>query len=124
MDIKQLSDLQKNNRVEVLELLELFSSEYQQKDYQEKVPMVNVPNELFNQWEDCYELPLAHEWHKQAYTNEEYLALQVFNVIVQKVASKTPQCLPALSDFIGTPEWQVLKEAALSAIKAFKQHKT
>lgn len=120
MNIEQLSDLQKNNRVEALELLELFSSEYEQRDYQEKVPIVNVSDELFNQWEDCYELPLAHEWHKLTYTNEEYLALQVFNATVQKVASSTPQCLPSLSDFIGTSEWQALRDAALSAIKAFK----
>jgi hypothetical protein len=124
MDIEQLSDLQKNNRVEALELLELFSSEYEQRDYQEKVPIVNVPDELFNQWEDCYELPLSHAWHKQAYTNEEYLALRVFNGTVQKVASRTPQCLPALPDFIGASEWHALKDAALSAIKAFKYRKT
>ncbi len=120
MGIEQLSDLQKNNRVEALELLELFSSEYEQRDYQEKVSIVNVPDELFNQWEDCYEIPLFHEWHKRAYTNEEYLALQVFNLTVQEVASRTPQCMPALEDFIGSPEWQSIKDAALSAIKAFK----
>ena len=54
------------------------------------------------------------------FAHQFFQALWVFNVTVQTVASKTPQCLPALSDFIGAPEWQALKDAALLATKALK----
>ncbi len=112
-------ELRKNNRIEVQELLELFSSDVEQLDYQEKVPFVNVPDELFNQWEDCYILPIDQDWHKTAYSQEEHTALKEFNAKLEEVSSQTPQSLPALEEFITTEEWKKLKSAALIAIQAF-----
>lgn len=119
--MNDLRDLQKTNRIEVKELLELFSSEVEQLNYQEKVPYINVPDELFNQWEDCYILPIDQGWHKNTYSEEEHFALKKFSETIEQISSETTQCLPELDEFMKTTEWKALKSGALIAIKAFKK---
>ena len=57
MDTSRREQLKINFRKEVFEVLELIASKEEQLDYQAKVPIAYVSAELFNQWNDCYQLP-------------------------------------------------------------------
>lgn len=103
-------------RTRVMETLTLLASEEKQRKYQLDVPGVNVPAELFNQWDDCY-FPEDSSF-RAAFLAGEMEALARFDEALNRVSSDTPQELPALEEFLTTHAWQGLSTAARDALSA------
>jgi hypothetical protein len=108
--------LKTNFRKEVFEVLELISSKEKQLDYQAKVPIAYVSAELFNQWDDCYQIPKEQDWYKEAFSKEELRILQEFDEAFEDVSKETPQNPPDIHNFVKTPEWERLSNAAAIAL--------
>ena len=109
-------------RNRIMEYLQLVSSAAQQKDYQRRVPDVNVPTELICSWEDW--MPVeegAQGFAPPVYSAEECEAIGRYGRSWEAVAAATPEEIPSLEEFIGTPEWRRLKQTAEEALSVFQR---
>jgi hypothetical protein len=109
-----MSEIAEPLRTRVLEVLALVADEDAQRRYQAAVPHVDVPAELFNQWEESF-FPRDCQF-QSAFADEELDALRRFDVIMREVSAKTPRQLPALDVFITTDAWRELSMAARVAL--------
>ena len=109
-----MNDLAMLMRARVLETLTLLASKEKQREYQRTVPHVDVPAELFNQWEDCY-FPEDADF-RSGFANPELDVLAHFDRVLNQVCDDTPQDLPALEEFLTTEAWQRLSDAARDAL--------
>lgn len=117
---KEVVEARIRNRI--MEYLQLVSSAAQQKDYQRRVPDVNVPTELICSWEDW--MPVeegAQGFAPPVYSAEEYEAIERYGLTWEAVAAVTPEEMPSLEEFIGMPEWERLKQAAEDVLSAFQR---
>jgi hypothetical protein len=110
-----MSELADRLRARVLEVLALIGDREAQRKYQENVPHVDVPAELFNQWEESF-FP-ADDQFRSAFNDAELDALRRFDLIVDEVSAQTPKQLPPLDAFIRTDAWQRLSEGARAALR-------
>ena len=102
-------------------MLDLISSKDEQLDYQAKVPIAYVSAELFNQWQDCYQIPKDQDWYKEAFSEAELMIFQEFDEALEAVANDTPQNPPEINEFVKTPEWERLSGAAVIALGKLKK---
>ena len=116
MDTSRREQLKINFRKEVFEVLELIASKEEQLDYQAKVPVAYISAELFNQWNDCYQLPKDQDWYIEAFTKEELEILQEFDEALENISKITSENPPDIYDFVNTPEWALLSHAAVIAL--------
>ena len=116
MDTELREQLKTNFRKEVFEMLDLMSSKEEQLDYQAKAPIAHVSAELFNQWEDCYQIPKEQDWYNEAFTDGELSILKEFDEALEAVSNDTPQNPPDIHEFVNTPEWERLSNAASIAL--------
>lgn len=113
--LKEVVDTRIRNRI--MGYLQLVSSAAQQKDYQRRVPDVNVPTELICSWEDWMPVEKgAQEFAPPVYSAEEREAIDRYGRTWEAVAAATPKDMPSLKEFIGTPEWERLKQTAEEAL--------
>ena len=112
-----MKDLAVSMRARVLETLALLASEEMQREYQREVPHVDVPAELFNQWDDCY-FPEDKDF-QSGFVSAELAVLANFANVLNQVCDDTPQVLPALDEFLTTQAWRTLSDAAQDALSAF-----
>jgi hypothetical protein len=111
-----MTELSVPMRARVLETLSLIASEEKQREYQRAVPHVDVPAELFNQWEDCY-FPKDVDF-ASGFADSELVALAKFDAELNRVCDDTPRVLPALDQFLATEAWRALSTAARDALAA------
>ena len=109
-----MTELSKNMRARIMEAISLIASEEAQRKYQSAVPQVDVPAELFNQWEDCF-FPDDRAF-QEGFGAVEREALERFNDVLNQVCEETPQQLPNLDEFVTTASWRKLSEAARAAL--------
>lgn len=114
-----MDEISKRLRAHVLGVLALVSDEAAQRRYQARVPHVDVPAELFNQWDDVF-LPNDPRF-QGAFDASELDALRRFDAVVQTVSATTPQQLPPLEAFITTEAWRRLSDAARAALRELKE---
>lgn len=110
------SQLQRNFRKETFDTLKLIASKSEQLDYQTRVPIAHVSAELFCSWESCYQDVKDRDWYKGAFTRDEFLALNDFDLIFEQVCTGTFQDLPYITDFVQTKQWSKLSTAASEAL--------
>lgn len=109
-----MDELQVNIRQRIVDILNLIASKEDQIDYQRRAPGgVCVASELFNQWDDWYHPDGPH--FVRAFTLRELDALKLFNDVLEQVSRATPQILPPIEEFVQTPEWLMLADAAVIA---------
>jgi hypothetical protein len=114
-----MSELSDNFRARVLEILELVADAEAQRQYQASVPYVDVPAELFNQWEESF-FPASDQF-RAAFNDVELGALRRFDLVVNDVSTQTPKQLPALDAFVRTAAWQRLSDAARATLRDLKR---
>jgi hypothetical protein len=121
MDITLKEKLKQNFRQDVIEVLELISSKEKQLDYQKNVPIAYVSAELFNQWEDCYQIPREQKWYSEAFTEKELEVLAVFNRSLEHISACISKNPPDIAEFVEAPEWLDLSKAAIAALKRLNE---
>jgi hypothetical protein len=114
-----MNEISNAMRARLMDTLELISSEKSQREYQNAVPSVDVPAELFNQWEDCFFSDDVS--FRGAFSADEFEALDRFDSILNEICDETPKNLPALNEFIKTAWWQRLSHEASVALAALKK---
>jgi len=101
-------DLTRNN---VLGVIDLWTSEKCQLDYQKDVPIAQVSSELFCQWEDFY-YPDSSDF-KQAFDKDELEILAEFDKALNETADKTPENTLPIEEYIKTKEWIDMNKKAI-----------
>jgi hypothetical protein len=102
-------------RGRILEVLELISNDRAQLEYSRIAPHVDVPAELFNQWDDSYhpdELEFCHR-----FSSAELAAVATFDALANLIADETPQQLPPLGEFMKTSAWRQLSAGAARTLE-------
>lgn len=105
-------------RGRIFEVLALIADAEAQRQYQQNAPSIDVPAELFNQWDDSYH-PEDGGFRRQ-FDGAELLALRRFESVIDCVARETPQELPILEEFMRTDEWQRLAIGARETLTSLK----
>lgn len=101
-------------RDRLTDALTLISRADYQIEYQRRAP-VNVANQLFSQWEDWY-LPDDPDFLEE-FGERERAVLAEFATVMDQVADDTPPAMPSLEEFMATPEWVRLRDAAVLALR-------
>lgn len=110
-------------RNRVIDYLELVASLDEQRRYQAAVPLVHVPSELINQWEDWVrgsseQLPDA--FPSTVYSPAEVAAVASFHAVWDSVAARTPNPMPPLAELHQLPVWGEMTSAAQEALGVFR----
>jgi hypothetical protein len=108
-----MNEISEAMRTRLIETLALIASETAQRAYQNEVPDVDVPAELFNQWEDCF-------FPDDAMFRDGF-SFSELDQVLNEVCEETPTNLPVLDEFVKTPSWQKLSHAADAALSAMKK---
>ncbi len=113
--------LQQRVRNGIMDYLELAASIDEQRAYERRVPIAQVPNELINQWEDWVRYDDLDWYGAPVFSPDEAEAIRAFHGVWQAVADATPEPMPHTIDaLIGTPIWNRLVTAAQSALAVFE----
>ena len=115
-----LHSLKLRVRNNIIDYFEVASSAAEQREYERRVPIAQVPSEMINQWEDC--VPNADfDWYSMPeYSLDEQNMLRQFHSVWNYVVENTPYEMPyTVEDLIGTPVWQRLIDAAGDALHVF-----
>lgn len=109
-------------RNNIIDYLELASSPDQQREFERRVPIAHIPNEMINLWED--HVPDADfDWYSEPeFSLAEQSAIERFHGIWNSVADETPDVMPdTIETLIGTPVWQRLIDGATDALRIFQK---
>ena len=115
----QLVDQRIHNRI--IEELELLTSEKEQREYQQNVPIADVFYELFEQWDDSVlpDEPIQKFFHNPVYTEEEIQGIEYFDQKIDKIYNDIPEKNKVLDRFIGTAHWHELRNEAEKLLLIF-----
>jgi hypothetical protein len=107
-------------RNNIIDYLELASSPAEQREYERRVPIAHVPDEMIIGWEDCVP-DQDFEWYSPPeFSADERGAIERFTQVWETVADETPDPMPsAIESLIGTPVWQRLMDGARDALSVF-----
>lgn len=109
-------------RNRIIEYLEVAESFEVQRKYERDVPIVHVPYEVINQWEDWVARdPRQDPDMPGIYTSEEVEALCHYQAVWEAATTAVPDDYPALEMVQALPEWENLRSAAKSALGVFKK---
>lgn len=112
-----MTELQKNSRRNIIHTLRLFASKDEQLEFQRRVPFVDVSTEMFCQWDSVY--IINQQWFCSAYSSVELQAMANFKQILEEVYAAYEK-LPPIREFVLTPEWKRLSQAAAVALNSFE----
>ena len=107
-------------RNRVIEYLEMAASYEDQREYERNVPIAHIPSEVINQWEDNFPRGLHHyASDREAYTPDEFAALESFADVWRSTADAVPDDWPTLAEAQAMPEWSQLRQGAVKALAVF-----
>ncbi|WP_319480993.1 hypothetical protein [uncultured Draconibacterium sp.] len=109
---EEFIDLTRNN---VFGVIDLWASKESQLEYQRNVPIAQVSDELFCQWEDYY-FPASDDFI-QIFNPTELKLLSEFDETLNAIADITPKNLPLIDEFIETEEWKTMNKKAIEIKK-------
>jgi hypothetical protein len=108
-------------RNRIIEHLETLASFDAQRDYQLRVPKINVPYELINGWEDWVDGPAPTHFVEPVFSAAEREVVAVFHAEWNRAASDMPDTYPSLSEVQAAPYWSRLRDAAERALMVFEK---
>jgi hypothetical protein len=107
-------------RNRIIEYFALTASFDAQVNYQLNAPLVNVPLEVINQWEDWVQPDWQQYMTGPVFTQDELDAIGQFSDVWCEVSKKTPNPLPSLDTLFNTLEWQQLADSSAKALTVFQ----
>lgn len=111
-------------RNRLIEYFELASSFAAQHEYQQAVPIVHVPYEVIEQWQDWVpHLDLVLSTSK-VYSADEVEALRRFQAVCDATADAIGYDYPSLAAVQELRAWQELRREAESALAVFARRGT
>jgi hypothetical protein len=106
-----MSNLQQNLRVQILSVVELFTSADAVKEFQISVPHVFAPTELFCMWFDDTYLPENAEF-MGAFSSVEIDAIKTLNVSLERLSNEAGDPPPSIDMLVILPSWSEVEANA------------
>ena len=113
--MKITPELIANIRTLLREQLSLLADVEAQREYERRVPIANVPAELFCGWFDHAYLPESPAF-QAAFNRFELDALAEFNDLFTAVGAELPEPLPRLCNLQALPAWGRVVSGASKAL--------
>lgn len=101
----------------VVQSLELLSSEEAAFEYQQQVPIANVPAELFCWWFDNAYMPSSSVFCG-AFTQQELRDLAAFNNVFESASLQIGEPPALLEQLFALPSWQQIARGAEVALQS------
>lgn len=111
-------DYIKSTRESIIEILEIWSSKEVQFNIQESDSLINVSEELFQQWQDFYKTYI--EAFKYAFTESEKKLLIEFNDTLTERLLRIGNNFPTLNEFQNSAEWKDINSFAKRIVNELK----
>ena len=109
-------------RNRIIEYFDLVASYEAQLEYEKRVPFVNVPYEVINQWEDSVPPPPRIPVDDlSVFSPEELREIDLFRPIWDAAADAIGKDFPTVTFVQSLPEWDRLRERAVSAASVFRE---
>jgi hypothetical protein len=108
-------------RNRIIEHLEVVASFDEQRQYQDRVPWVHVPNEVICGWGDSVHEHWLPTYTTPVYTADETAAILQFDSVLKSSLRELPHDLPELEVLFQDPIWQRLRDGASAALAVFRQ---
>jgi len=99
-------------------LLELISSAEEQYNYQEMVPIAEVPAELVTMWFDDHYRP-EEEWFKEAFTAAEQQTIAEFSTYYSERIPRLPQTT-SVTELQESSVWQEITIRAQTTLRELR----
>jgi hypothetical protein len=108
------------HRYRIIEYLEVAASFDEQQEYERNVPIVHVPYEVINQWQDWFPNDPRHNFDfSDVYDAAEVDAVFQFQAAWEVAADAHSEDYPPLSEVQALPEWEQLRSTAEAALTVF-----
>jgi len=101
-----------SKRDSIIGLLELFSSEEEQLDYEKNVPHVDITVELVCMWFDDQYHP--ERGFDNIFSHDELAALSDFHQFYDERVGRLPESLGTVRTWLADPVWREIMQKALS----------
>ncbi len=95
----------------------LFISANAVREFQQRVPHVYAPNEIFCLWFDDVYMPEDHNFIA-AFTSSELIEIKLFNAVLEKLSIEAGDPAPDLELLFKLPSWQEVNQQAEVLLKA------
>lgn len=112
------SDFIEISRNSIIENLELWSSKEKQLEYQELERDFNQLQELFQHWENFYQID--NSIIEEAFNKSEIELLKTFDKSIKTCREKFGDGFPSLDEFQNTNDWKILNKLAIEIKKVIK----
>jgi len=109
------SDFITISRTSIIETLQLWSSKERQLDFHKLESDVNLPQELFQQWDNVYRID--SKIIEEAFTKSEKELLETFDKTLMTSNEKFRNSFPDISEFQNTNDWKVLNHLGIEIVK-------
>jgi len=109
-------------RNRIIEYFDLVASYEAQVVYEKRVPFVNVPYEVINQWEDWVPPPPRTPVDDlSVFSPGELREIDLFRPVWDAAADAIGKDFPTVAFVQSLPEWDRLRERAMSAALVFRE---
>ena len=108
-------------RNRLIEHLEYACSEEKLLEYQNSVPIAQVPIELIEQWADEFDMDgYVQGWYdNSAYTKEELQAALAFEAMINYACDNMPDDTCDIKEIFKMPWWSIFKKQAATTLSVF-----
>lgn len=106
-----MNELQQNLRANLLSIAELFKSADALREFQNQVPHIFAPTELFCMWFDDTYIPESAEFI-HAFSSVELDAIRVFNASMEHLSLEAGDPPPSIENIVALPSWSEVEANA------------
>ncbi len=114
-----MTDLQKNSRLRVFEVLETIASKDLQINYKAAVPFVHVAYELICQWDDAF--MKEQKWFQDCWSTQEWQFIILFDEKFESILEGIPnEEYPDVPEVFDDKNWIKVMRYAQDALVKFQ----
>jgi len=116
-----MTELQKNIKADIFDLLETLESKEIQIKYKKAVPFVHVPEELISEWDSSH--IKNKKWYHEIWTDKQFKTLGEFDLELKEILKSLPNNLPDMPKILENPLWIEIMSLASLTLEKLKLNK-
>jgi len=111
-----MTELQKNTKANIFDILETLESREFQIKYKKAVPFIHVPEELITEWDSSH--IKNKKWYHEIWTGKQFITLSEFDLELKTILKSLPNNLPDTPEILENQLWiEIMSLASLTLEK-------